>query len=49
MVLLSGLAFSSQVEDHRVDSAVPFRAFGVVGARVGVLVVIDRFDALASR
>lgn len=48
MVLLSGLAFSSQAEDRRVDSAAAFQAFGEVVAKVGVLVVIDGSDTLAS-
>ena len=49
MVLLSDLTFSSQAEDRRVDSAAAFLAFGVVGAKVGVLVAIDRCGTLASR
>ena len=48
-VLLSGLAFSSQAEDHRVDLAAAFQAFGVVEAKVGVLEAIDRFIAQATR
>lgn len=42
MVLLSGLACSSQA--GRLDSAAAFQAFGEVGAKVGVLVGIDRSD-----
>ena len=32
-----------------MDSAADFQAFGAVGAKVGVLEAIDRFNTLASR